>query len=165
MDTAVKHTLVPQLGLSEEQTSGVLAVLRRQLADHMLLYTKLRSYHWNVTGMQFYPLHEQFEAQYDALAEIVDQFAERIRQFGEKSPGSMTEFLQLATLKEHPGEYPDAPTMIANLLADYEALVRQMREDIETVDDLDEVGVEDLLTGILQDHQKTAWMLRAHLEA
>lgn len=157
-------SIKPQLGLNVEQTHGVVNILRRLLADEFLLYTKLRNFHWNVTGPDFYELHEKFEEMYNEIAEVVDQIAERIRAFGEKAPGTLTEFLELATLKEAPGSYPDAPTMIAELLADYEALVRQLRDDIEAIDELDEVGTEDLLTGLLQDHQKTAWMLRSQLE-
>lgn len=153
------------LGLSDDARHVVINVLKTLLADEFVLYTKLRNYHWNVTGPHFKALHALFEEQYDDLAEIIDETAERIRQFGEMSPGTMAEFLQAARLTEQPGIYPDWQTMVSSAQADHEALVRALREDIETIDDdADEVGVEDLLTGFLQQHQKMAWMLRAHLE-
>lgn len=155
----------PDLGLSDEKNQIVLNILKPLLADETVLYIKLRNFHWNVTGPQFQPLHALFESQYDQLADIIDEVAERIRQHGEYAPGTLAEFQKLARLAEQPGIYPNARTMIANALADQEALVRQIRQDIDTIDDdADEVGSEDLLTGILQQHQKMAWMLRAHLE-
>jgi starvation-inducible DNA-binding protein len=154
------------LGVAKEQLPGITAILKTLLADEVILYTRLRNYHWNVNGPHFYPLHQLFEAQYDEVEDIIDDVAERIRQFGVTAPGTLAEFQQMARLKEQPGEVPAAMAMVATLAADHEALVRFLREDIETIDDeADEVGVEDLLTGLLQQHQKMAWMLRATAEA
>ncbi|MDQ3831783.1 MAG: DNA starvation/stationary phase protection protein, partial [Candidatus Tectomicrobia bacterium] len=57
------------IGLSEEQREGVVAILNTLLSDEYLLYTKTRNYHWNVVGPQFHDLHKFFEAQYNALNE------------------------------------------------------------------------------------------------
>jgi starvation-inducible DNA-binding protein len=153
------------LGLKPEDHAAIVNILKTLLADEFVLYTKLRNYHWNVTGPQFYPLHELFERQYDELEAVLDDTAERIRQFGAMAPATLTEYQQLARLKEHPGEYPDARTMVQNAVADHEALIRYLRADTELVDDEHEdIGVEDFLTGRLQQHQKMAWLLRAHLE-
>lgn len=158
-------TIKPDLGMSDDQVQGVVNVLKHLLADEFLLYTKLRNYHWNVTGPQFVQLHELFEKQYDALAEVVDNVAERIRQYGAFAPGTMTEFLELARLEEETiNTYPSARDMVARAVADHEALVRSLREDIETVDDLDDEGAEDMLIGLMQEHQEMAWFLRAFLE-
>jgi starvation-inducible DNA-binding protein len=54
--------------------------------------------------------------------------------------------------------------MVVNLVNDHEALVRYLREGIDAMDDIDNDGAEDYLTGLLQTHQEMAWMLRAHLE-
>jgi len=158
-------TIKPNLGMSEEQVQGVVDVLKTLLADEFLLYTKLRNYHWNVTGPQFMQLHELFETQYEALAEVVDKIAERIRQYGAFAPGTMAEYVELSRLDEEAAAtYPAARDMVARAVADHEALVRNLREDIETVDDLDDEGAEDMLIGLMQDHQEMAWFLRAFLE-
>jgi len=71
--------MYPNIGLLDEQRAGVVALLNTLLADEYLLYTKTRNYHWNVVGPQFNDLHKFFEAQYNALNEIVDDVAERAR--------------------------------------------------------------------------------------
>ncbi len=164
-DAEIIRTNTPDLGLPPEAVEGIVKVLTTLLADETLLYLKLRKYHWNVRGMSFAPLHAAFEEQYDALAEVIDTVAERIRQYGALAIGTMAEFQEHARLSEQPGHNPDARTMIEELVADHEALIRYLREDIETLDDLDDEGAEDLLIGLMQDHQKKAWLLRAHLEA
>jgi starvation-inducible DNA-binding protein len=153
------------IGLSEEQRDGVVAILNTLLADEYLLYTKTRNYHWNVVGSQFNDLHKFFEAQYNALNEIVDDVAERARTLGGNALGTMAEFLNHTRLTEQTGHYPDARDMIANLLADHEALICHLRVDLETcVEKYHDAGTNDFLIGLMEKHEKMAWMLRAFLE-
>jgi starvation-inducible DNA-binding protein len=99
------------------------------------------------------------------LNEIVDDVAERARSLGGNALGTMTEFLQHTRLTEQVAYYPDARDMIANLLADHEALIRQLRVDLETcVEKYHDAGTNDFLTGLMEQHEKMAWMLRAFLE-
>ncbi len=154
----------PNLGLSGKARDAVHEALVRLLADEHVLYVKTRNFHWNVTGLQFGVLHELFEKQYDALAEVIDEVAERIRILGGVAPGSMKEFLKLARLDEQPGGLLEAEKMIAILLGDHESVIRSLREAIRVADEAGDAGTNDFLTGLLEDHEKTAWMLRAHLE-
>ena len=103
--------------------------------------------------------------QYDELATDMDDIAERIRALGVKVDASLDEFQRKTRLKEHPGTYPDAKTMTANLLADHETIIKSIRADIPKIgDEYGDVGTEDFMTGLLEKHEKTAWMLRATLE-
>jgi starvation-inducible DNA-binding protein len=153
------------IGLTEDQTDRVCEVLAHDLADLYVLYTKTLNYHWNVVGPDFKELHVLLEEQYEELEDAIDETAERIRQIGRPVPATLAEFSRLARLKEHPGEYPDAPTMLANLLADHEAVIRQLRNDVDTTaDELHDLGTSDFLTGLMEKHEKMAWMLRAYTE-
>lgn len=149
---------------TENDGQGVAQILCTVLADEVLLYTKLRKFHWNVTGEAFFALHEAFEKQYEEVAVIIDEVAERIRVYGAVAPGTLQEFQGMTRLEETPGVNPDARGMVSELVADYEMLIEYLNEDIEEIDDeFDDVGAEDLLTGILRQHQKQLWMLRSTL--
>ena len=155
----------PNIGIADAGRAGVIEILDTLLADEYLLYTKTRNYHWNVVGPQFNDLHKFFEAQYEALDDIVDDVAERARSLGGNAPGTLTEFVQRARLKEQPGKYPDAKGMLAALLADHEALIRNLRTDAEvTMDTHKDAGTNDFLVGLMEQHEKMAWMLRAFQE-
>ena len=155
----------PNVGLNDKQRTAVAALLMRTLADQYVLYTKTRNYHWNVTGPQFHDLHKFFESQYDLIDGRIDETAEFIRFVGEKAPASLSGFLALTRLEEPRWDDPDAPKMIANLLADHEALIVSLREDIDkAADKYKAADVADFLTGLLEDHLKMAWMLRSMLE-
>ncbi len=151
------------IGLKESSRAKVLAVLDRLLADEYLLYTKTRSFHWNVTGLQFNDLHKFFEAQYELLDGFVDDTAERSRALGGRALGSMREFLKAARLRESSGRAPKAPAMLAELLRDHEAVIRSLRAGVDEAARLGDQGTADFLTGLMEEHEKAAWMLRAFL--
>lgn len=155
----------PNIELTERNGNGVVKILNTLLADEFVLGTRTRNCHWNVTGPHFHDLHKLFESQYDALDEVLDDVAERARSLGGHAVGTLTEFLKLARLKEQPGEYPPAPEMTAELLAGHEAVIRQLRADLEAcAKKFGDAGTADLLTGLMEQHEKMAWMLRAALE-
>ena len=156
--------MAPNIGIADDRRDGVLRILTALLADEYVLYTKTRNYHWNVVGPQFNDLHRFFETQYDALNEVVDEVAERGRTLGGPAIGTLAEMLDHARLKEHPKQYPDAKQMLANLLADHEAIVRTLRGDVAAaMDKFGDAGTSDFLTGLMEKHEKMAWMLRSFL--
>jgi starvation-inducible DNA-binding protein len=152
--------------LTASDRDGSAKLLNTLLADEFVLYTKTRNYHWNVTGSTFGELHRLFNEQYDQLNQIVDDVAERVRALGGVAAGSLEEFRKLARLKESPSTVPLGSThMIESLLLDYEALIGYLRSDLElSLHRFHDAGTNNFLTDLLERHEKTAWMLRAHLE-
>ena len=155
----------PNIGINDAQRAAVVEILNTMLADKYLLYTKTRNYHWNVVGPQFNDLHKFFEAQYGELDGTVDEVAERARALGGNALGTLTEFAKRSRLKEAPGKYPDAKGMLADLLADHETVIRNLRTDADvTMDKHGDAGTNDFLVGLMEKHEKMAWMLRAFQE-
>jgi starvation-inducible DNA-binding protein len=154
----------PNLGIPDKGRAGVAKLLQTLLADLHVLYVKTRNYHWNVSGPHFNDLHKVFEAQYDAIGEEIDEVAERIRAVGFPAEATLAGFAKAARLKEHAGPVPDAKAMLTGLLADHEALARSLRPDVDAAqNEHGDAGTADFLTGLLEAHEKTAWMLRATL--
>ena len=152
----------PNIGIADDNRNVVIEILNTLLADEYLLYTKTRNYHWNVVGPQFNDLHKFFESQYEALDDVVDEVAERARSLDGHALGTLAELAKRARLKEKPGESPAATAMLADLLGDHEALIRQLRGDVATtMDKHGDAGTSDFLTGLMEKHEKMAWMLRA----
>ena len=155
----------PRIGLSDEVRDRVIGILNRTLADEHALYVKTRNYHWNVTGPEFHSLHELLEDFYQKLAPLADDVAERVRMLGGRAIGTMAEFSQQMRIGEQPGGAPEARQMVENLLADHEQIIRDLRHDIEVCDDeLNDQGTTDFLTGLMEQHEKMAWMHRAFLD-
>lgn len=153
------------IGISDKNRQGSVEILNRLLADEYVLYTKLRNYHWNVTGDNFSELHKLFEAQYEEVDGMIDEIAERSRSLGGRPLGTLKEFLQDTQLKEFPREYPGAKKMIANLLADQETVIQELRQGLNScAEKYADAGTSDFLTGLMEQHEKMAWMLRAYWE-
>lgn len=155
----------PNIGLSTKKLKGITDILSNVLADAMVLYTKTRKFHWNVSGNSFMELHKLFEKQYKMLEEAIDEIAERINKLGAKTPGTMQEFLDMAFLKESPGKYPAQQEMIKELLKDHEAVIIQLRKFIDDCDEkFGDIGTSDFLTDLLKEHETIAWTLRRYLQ-
>jgi len=155
----------PNIGIADKDRPGVVKILNALLADEYVLYTKTRNYHWNVVGPQFNDLHKFFGEQYEQLDDFVDDVAERARQLGGHSVATLGEFMEATRLKEHPGQYPAADAMLEHLLGDHETIIRQLRADADTAaSKFHDAGTNDFLTGLMESHEKMAWMLRAFLE-
>ena len=141
----------------------VVEAMSHLLADSYTLYLKTHNYHWNVTGPMFTTLHTLFETQYTELALAVDEIAERIRAIGHRAPGSYSEFVELAKVRESTGQVA-ATDMIRELADDQDKVVEGARLLLAAAEEGgDDVSV-DLAVRRMDVHQKNAWMLRAHLE-
>jgi len=151
------------IGISEQDRLDIVQGLSRLLADTYTLYLKTHNFHWNVTGPMFQTLHLMFETQYTELALAVDLVAERIRALGSPAPGTYAQFAALSSIKETDG-VPNAQEMIRQLVKDQEAVVRTARSIFKVVDQAGDEPTADLLTQRMQQHEKTAWMLRSLLE-
>jgi starvation-inducible DNA-binding protein len=151
------------IGLSEETRANIVAGLSGLLADSYTLYLMTHNFHWNVKGPMFSSLHNMFMAQYTEQWAALDLIAERIRALGYPAPGTYSEFVKLATIKEVEG-VPKALEMVQHLVKAQEATARTARKLLPLVEDADDQPTADLLAQRLDTHEKTAWMLRSLLE-
>lgn len=152
------------IGIKKESLAALGKLLNGLVADELLLLAKTKKFHWNVTGPHFKTLHEMFDAQYGELAPQIDEMAERVRSLGVKSIGGLTEAAKLSVLKDSVGD-PDYKAMLIEILADHETVIRRLRDAIEESDEKhNDANTADLLTTVMEWHEKTAWMIRSNLE-
>jgi starvation-inducible DNA-binding protein len=154
-----------KIGIKQKFLAKGAYELSKVLADEFVLYTKTRNAHWNVIGPDFHAAHIFFEDQYEALDEIMDDVAERMRALGHYAPATLKEYLKLTSLSEQTREKNTSQGFIKQLLYDHETLVIQLRGYIQTfADEFEDTGTSDFVTSLMEKHEKMAWMLRSHLE-
>ena len=162
---ATKQRESLEIGMKKDAIDGVVTTLTRALSDVEILYVKTLNVHWNFVGPNFYSVHKLLDEQYNTLQGAADELAERIRSYGAPAAGSMAEFVGHSSLEEKKGDATVDTSALAMLVADHEAIVRQLRDDIDRcTEEFGDQGAADLLTAHLQQHQEMSWMLRAHLE-
>lgn len=153
------------IGLTEEQRQGVVNLLNCDLSDSYLLIVKTKKYHWDVIGPQFRTLHELWQQHYEAISLNIDAIAERVRQLGGYPIGTAKGFLENATIREHAGDLPNAEEMVERLVNDHEQIIRNLRGHIDQCSDsYHDEGTADFLTGLMEEHEEMAWMLRSFIE-
>lgn len=152
------------IGIKAKERTKIAAGLSELLADSYTLYLMTHNFHWNVTGPQFNSLHLMFMAQYTEQWNALDVIAERIRALGHPAPGTCSDFVKLASIKEVKG-VPTANEMIRHLVAAQETTARTARKLFRVADDANDQPTADVITQRLEVHEKTAWMLRSLLEA
>ena len=149
-------------GIDDNKRLAIVDGLSKLLADSYTLLVKTHNYHWNVMGPNFQSLHLLFEQQYNDLFTATDLIAERIRALGAPVPASFTQFAKLASIKEST-TVPHAREMVKDLVESHET-IRNVRTFLGAVEAGNDEATADALSGRLDVHEKSAWMLRAHLE-
>lgn len=158
-------TMETAIGIEKGNREAVAAMLGELLADEYILYTKLRNAHWNVEGIDFHAMHLFFEEEYNRIEKILDEVAERIRMLGFYSPGTLGDFIKLSHLKDVKPKKNDSATFIAVLLEDHNSIIKFIRKSIdENAEEHKDEGTADFITGIMETHEKMAWMLRASVK-
>lgn len=153
------------IGISEANRKTVAAQLGKLLADEFVLYTKTLNAHWNIEGPDFHAVHLYFEELYEQAAETVDSVAERIRQLGHYAPATLKDFLGLTHLTEQLKGGNNSIDLIKNLLGDHETIIENIRLNIKEFEEAHkDTGTSDFVTSLMEKHEKTAWMLRAHIK-
>ena len=153
----------PNIEISDKNLKFVAALLNNLVADEFVLYTKTRNAHWNIVGPGFMELHKFFQSQYEQLDEIIDGVAERVRSLGHFALGSLKDFTALTRLNEKKYDISNQNEMIKDLLADHETIIRILRKDIVACAENKDLGTSDFVCGLMEQHEKMAWMLRSYL--
>jgi starvation-inducible DNA-binding protein len=162
LDNRLAKAKPVKLGWSIEETEKITFCLNKLLADYSVHYQKLRNFHWNVKGPDFFDLHEQFEMQYNEARENIDEIAERIRVFGKTPLSTMREYLETAKIKETTTELA-SEIMVRELLSDYTLLLDSMFEAIDSSTDIGDSGTEEMIKVFVHNIEKHHWMMSAFL--
>jgi starvation-inducible DNA-binding protein len=150
---------------NDQNREPLIRLLNARLADAIDLLYQAKQAHWNVTGSEFYALHELFEKISNDLRGHVDDIAERVAQLGGEAQGT----IQLAA--EH-SSLPDYPRGLAGGAAHLEALsnaldvsANNMRDAIDEASRLEDEVSADIFVGATRAIDKLLWMVRAHTAA
>lgn len=154
-----------KIDISEEARGQLVEILNARLADASDLKSQAKQAHWNVKGMNFFQLHELFDAVATTVEGHVDLIAERITTLGGTAQGTVRSAAQRSSLSEYPHEITDGPTHVEALSGALAQFGRLVRENIDEAGDLGDQVTADLLTEISRETDKNLWFVEAHLQA
>lgn len=148
------------LNLKEEKLLPVVIELNTLLADYHLYYQKLRNFHWNILGRNFFDLHIKFETLYNEARVKIDEVAERILTLRFHPMSNLTDYLEITSIKEVSSMHSDLE-MVKELLNDHKIILKQMTKVIEKAKDAKDEGTIDLIGAYIRELEKSSWMLDA----
>lgn len=148
------------LNMQDEKLLPVIVELNTLLADYNIYYQKLRSFHWNVLGKNFFDLHEKFENMYNEAKLKVDEIAERILTLRHHPVSKFSDYLKISSLSEASSLITDQE-MIEELLNDHKTMLAQMSQVLSKAEEAGDEGTIDLIGAYIRELEKSSWMLNA----
>lgn len=158
-----KNKTFKKLGFTYLETAEIVVTLNTLLANYQVFYNKLRNFHWNVEGPDFFELHEAFEDEYNVTKKNIDIVAERIRAFGIKPNFTMKKVMELSQIEE-PSKELSALEMVREVLKDFEIIHNNMLDGINASLETGDVVTEQILTDFLSYLEKRNWMYTSYLK-
>lgn len=145
--------------LGGKNARGVAEVLNAILADSFALYLKTKNFHWHVSGPHFRDYHLLLDEQATQILGTTDQIAERVRKIGHTTLRSIGHISKLQSIKDNDAEFVSARDMLAELREDNLALVKQLREAKEIVDEAKDNATSGILYEWTDLAEQRAWFL------
>ncbi|AEM70671.1 Ferritin Dps family protein [Allomuricauda ruestringensis DSM 13258] len=158
-----KNKTFKKLGFTYLETAEIVVSLNTLLANYQVFYNKLRNFHWNIEGPDFFELHEEFEKEYNTVKVNIDIVAERIRVFGVKSNFTMKKTMELSKIKEQEKNL-SALEMVREVMHDYEILHDSMLDGVNAALETGDVVTENMLTEFMTELEKRHWMFTSYLK-
>ena len=150
------------LNMNKEALLPVVKELNVLLSDYNLYYQKLRNFHWNIKGHNFFDLHNKFEEMYNDAKLKVDAIAERILTLNFHPISRFSDYLSMSSLEESESLISDEK-MVEILLNDHSILLEQMKKTIDLANKAEDEGTIDLIGAYMRELEKDSWMLNAWL--
>jgi len=141
----------------------VIKQLKVIQASSLVMFTKVHNYHWNITGSQFFPVHEMTEKIYDQFSEIYDDTAERVLQLGDKPLVLLSDYAKTSVIKEDKKTDFDGTYVLKNILADYEVILVEFKKLSKVSDEANDTTTIAFADDNVAHLEKNIWMIKASL--
>jgi starvation-inducible DNA-binding protein len=159
------HNLVEQAEtmINEQAEPALIDALTNVMSDAFVFYFKAHSFHWNVTGKDFPQLHDFFGKIYENTFSKIDDLAEHIRALNAPAPMNLASIVAKSKIMENKDPLT-AMEMVAALEADNTKVLAGLLACAKMAEAADEIGLNDFLTQLYDEHKKLAWMLSSTLK-
>ena len=148
------------LNIDEQKVLPVVTELNVLLADYHVYYQKLRNFHWNILGKNFFDLHNKFEEMYNDTRTKIDEIAERIVTLKYHPISNLSDYIEVSRVKES-GSLLTDQEMVEDIISDHKILLEQLGKIVDRASKAKDEGTIDLIGAYIRELEKTTWMLNA----
>lgn len=136
--------------------------LNTLLANYQIYYQNLRGFHWNVTGINFFGLHEKFEELYLEAAETIDEIAERILATDGHPLHTFEGYLKNASI-ESASNVAKGEDTVKITLENSKVILKQLNSLLDLAATQKDEGTVSMISELISVTEKRIWMLTAFL--
>ena len=148
------------LNIDNQKVLQVVSELNVLLADYHVHYQKLRNFHWNILGKNFFDLHNRFEEMYNDTRVKIDEVAERIVTLKYHPISKLSDYIEVSRIKESSPLLTDEE-MVADIINDNRIILEQLGKIIERATKAKDEGTVDMIGAYIRELEKSIWLLNA----
>ena len=139
-------------------------LMNTYVSNLAILNIKLHNLHWNITGIQFMPIHQLTEELYDNFFAKYDQVAEQLKMLGHSPLATTADYLEHATVTEVSVKDFATNEALEILVADLtlmKDLAIAIRDEADSENDFTTVMIFE---EHVADYAKNLWFVNAMLK-
>lgn len=140
-----------------EKLHGSMA---KSLANTFVLYSKIHSFHWNITGPRFLELHTFFEEVYTFLWKTLDVLAEELRIMDQQAPKNVEELTEGSEITAEK-KVPSAEDMLKKCIADCDILMKVYASTADEADKAKDKGTASTMESLIGEIEKIQWKMKS----
>ena len=153
-----------RLDIPDHSRKAAIQILQARLSDALDLEAQMKQAHWNVRGLNFFQLHQLFDALHDTVEGFVDLLAERITTLGGVADGRVQTTAAATNLYEYALATRGGEAHLRAVAAVLGQFGRSVRSDIDETANLPDADTADVLTEVSRGIDQQLWFVEAHLE-
>lgn len=142
----------------------IIEKLNYYLANLNLLFRNLQTYHWYITGKDFFVIHKKLEEFYNDISVQIDDVAERILAINGKPLASMTDYLKNSFLAEAEAKEIPAKKSLEAAQNDFEKMLDLVKEIKVQAEKESDYGTSAQMDDYIKDYENKLWMIGAYLK-
>src|SRR4029450_8940993 len=155
----IPSALATPTDLSADATRDVTGAMNAILADVFALYLKSKNFHWHLSGAHFRDYHLMLDEHADALLEMTDPIAERVRKIGGTTLTSMGHIGRLQRVADNDATYVEPEDMLLELCEDNKTLTARLREAHNICDEHRDVPTASMIELWIDETERRTWFL------
>lgn len=139
--------------------SKIIEQLKQIQADSHALYVKMHNYHWNIKGMDFFPVHDHTEVVYNNMSTIYDDTAERVLQLGGKPYLTMKELINATKVKDEEKDSFKSKEVVESIIKESDYLLKEFKNLSNLASQADDKTTEAFADDHVAKLEKDLWMM------
>jgi len=148
----------------KENSSNLVTILQKMLAEAYVLYHTIHGFHWNVQGSDFYEYHKLYDEIVNDIYENIDPIAENIIKLGAEAPFVMSQLVKISGIAETGLISKNTVELTKKFYDMNQEYIQHIKEAFKVANENNEQGVANFIAERIDQHQKWSWFLKASIE-